>query len=85
MSRLRSEKEINELVALARTYCELRAKLACALSAGGIDPADAMTRETLNRLSEKIELLKSNNEFDRNRARANNILQMPVRAKRAAK
>ena len=82
MPRQRSEKEIDDLIGLARTYCEIRARL-------NATPADERTRAHLAQLDEKLTLLKSNSELDRKKARAihtniTNIVQLH-RTRRAAR
>jgi len=90
MPRQRSEKEVDELIALARTYCELRARLNDAPAATSTDwPADERLRAQLAQLDEKITLLKSNSELDRKKARTihntnTNIVQLH-RTRRAAR
>jgi hypothetical protein len=70
-SHFRTEAEIQELIALARLYCEVRADCAEAKAEGRLSAADEQTiRERLERIDKKLELLKSNNELDRRRARA---------------
>jgi hypothetical protein len=78
MSQLRSEHEIEQLIALARTYCEVRARHEYAQAEGRVTPEeDAQTRDYLRTLDEKIERLKSNNELVRSAAHArNNIIQI---------
>ena len=84
MPRQRSEKEVDELIALARTYCEIRARLN---DAPADWPADERTRAYLAQLDEKIALLNSYSELDRKKARAirnTNIVQLH-RTRRAAR
>jgi len=85
MLRHRTEKEIDELVALARTYCEVRADHQYARAEGRVSAAEeARTNEYLKSLDEKLALLKSDNELVRSRAYApNNIIQLCQRRKAA--
>jgi hypothetical protein len=66
----RTVQEVDELVELARQYCESRAAVVHATADGRLSPqqqeASSRRLEILNR---RIELLKSNNELDRQRAR----------------
>jgi hypothetical protein len=87
MRQLRSEQEVDELITLARTYCSELATYRYAKSEGRLsadDEADINSR--LARLDEKINLLKSNNELDRTRARtARTIISMERFRRKAAK
>ncbi len=69
-AKFRTADEIDELVALARQYCETRAGLRCASAEGRLSPQQELSSaQQLQLLDRKIELLKSGNELDRQRAR----------------
>ena len=69
MSKMRTERELDELIALAREYCSLRADYNYARAEGRLtQDQDSAALRTLTRLDEKLELLKSNSELDRRRA-----------------
>lgn len=66
----RTASEIDELVALARCYCEVRAGYLSAKTEGRLSPQDeSQSLQHLNSLNARIDQLKSNNELDRQRAR----------------
>ena len=67
---LRSEKDIQELLELARLYCEVRAAFQYARAEGRLSAEDEESAtQRLECLNRKLELLKSNNELDHRRAR----------------
>ena len=70
MSRYRSDKEIDELVGLARNYCETMASYRMAKSEDRLTPQESVRFEhDLAALDERITNLKSDNELDRQKAR----------------
>ena len=85
--RYRTESELNELIALARTYCEVRARQRDARAEGRLsEEEDARVSNDLQKLDLKLELLKNNNELVRSRAHArNNIVQLGNVRKKAAR
>ena len=84
--RMRSEREVDELVDLARTYCEALAEYRGAAAAGLSPEQDAKARQSIANLSHKLELLKSNNELDRRRASLKrNVVALPAHGRRAAR
>ena len=87
MLRHRTDKDIDELVALARTFCEVRAKHQYAQVEGRISPEeDERAREYLRTLDEKLELLKSSSELDHSRATVrDNIIQLPQLKRKAVR
>lgn len=66
----RTAREIDDLVALVRCYCELRAGYLSARSEGRLSPQQEVdSLRQLQALDARIELLKSSNELDWQRAR----------------
>lgn len=85
--RMRSEQEINELVELARAYYEKRAAYYYAKAEGrlSMEDDDSVCR-SLAILDLKLELLKSNNELDRRRARMRtNVVSLKNYRRKAVK
>jgi hypothetical protein len=87
MRQWRTEAEIDELIALARTYCSELSNYHYAQAEGRLSAEEDMQAQSrLARLDEKIELLKSNNELDRKRASsASRIISMARFQRKAAK
>ena len=75
---MRTDDEIDQLIALARTYCETRAKFVYAQAEGRLSADDEIRlRDTLQSLDKEIERLKSSNEVDRRRGKArNNVISL---------
>lgn len=87
MKQWRTEAEIDELIALARTYCSELSHYRYAQAEGRLSAdEDTQAQSRLARLNEKIELLKSNNELDRRRASSTSrIISMARFQRKAAK
>ena len=83
MKRFRTEEEIDELIALARTYCTELASYRLAQAEGRLsEEVQEQVEHRIARMSEKIELLKSSNELDRKRARTTTTVISMARFKR---
>jgi len=66
----RTAREIDDLVTLARCYCELRAEYLSARTEGRLSPQQEIySLRQLRALDARIDLLKSGNELDWQRAR----------------
>ena len=84
MKKMRTEREVEQLVALARHFCTLRAAYRCNRGEGRLSAeADAAAQRELAAIDARLELLKSNSELDRQRAAAKNIVTL-TRLKRKA-
>ncbi len=79
MRRYRSDKEIDELIDLARTYCETRAEYRLAKHEGRLSAQ--MEEEValyLKSLDARLTLMKSNSSVDQQQARTtSNVLPFP--------
>ena len=83
--RLRSDAEIDELLQLARSYCEARASLRQAETEDRLSPEQRHKRLFhLGLLDKSLQLLKSNNELERMRWRALDKV-VPLTGLRAAR
>lgn len=87
MPRVRSHREIEMLVELAREYCSTLASYRHAKSDGRLNGDDELRAQMkLARLDEKLALLKSNSELDRRRAlQSSNIIPLSPSRRRAAR
>lgn len=87
MLQQRTELEIEEMVQLARTYCEALAAYRYAKAGGGLAPReDEEALGHLQRLETRLVMLKSNSELDRCRAkRWTNVIQFREHQRKAAK
>jgi hypothetical protein len=87
MPRVRSHREIEMLVQLAREYCSTLASYRNAKSDGRLNGADELRAQMkLARLDEKLSLLKSNSELDRRRALQNsNVIPLVSPRRRAVR
>ena len=85
MKNSRTEQELDELIDLARNYCSELARYRETQAGGPLSAEDdEQARRKLSRLSRKLELLKSNSELDRTRARATTRIIPMDRFKRKA-
>jgi len=77
MKKMRTECEVEQLIALARHFCTLRSAYRCNRDEGRLSAeADAAAQRALSALDARLELLKSNSELDRQRASSKNIVTL---------